>query len=164
MPGYAPTSAPPSTLANAQNLPQPRDVAIPDFTSNVYVPFNVLMSGPDINVANAATVWAPRETRFVLRGGYVFIDCEADCTGAAAVGFLRFLDVGSTTGTVLTICSYRPNATKTGEVNDIVPWKFDLGKGYKSQEKNAILKIGGNSAIGTGVFRASGLVWGVQEL
>ena len=44
-----------------------------------------------------------------------------------------------------------------------MPWEFDLGKGYRSIDKNNKLYIGGGVGIGAGIFRCSGLVWGVQE-
>jgi hypothetical protein len=163
MPGYAPTSAPPSTLANAQNLPQPRDVAIPDFTSNTYVGFNGTLTGDISNPANMLSVWTPKETKFVLRGGYVLVVCETAAAGAVGYGTLAFFD-NILAQPVLPICPYIANNTPVGWVSDIVPWHFDLGKGFKSIGKNNVLKIGGTVTIGAGVFRCTGLVWGIQEI
>jgi hypothetical protein len=162
MPGYAPTSAPPSTLANAQNLPQPRDVAVPDFTSNTYVPFAGVLTGNINASANWLAVWSPRETRFVLRGGYVHILCTVSLAGTANPGELWFYD--DTSGFVLPITSYHGTLTLVNWVNAITPWHFDLGKGFKSATKNNRLMIGGTLAIGAGQLYCSGLLWGVQEL
>jgi hypothetical protein len=161
MPGYAPTSAPPSTLANAQNLPQPRDVAVPDFTSNTYVAVAGILTGNINLLANQLAVWSPRETRFVLRGGYIHILCTTSLAGAASPGELWFNDESAP---VMPITSYHGTLTLQNWVNAITPWHFDLGKGYKSAAKNNRLMIGGTLAIGAGIIYCAGLLWGVQEL
>ena len=163
MPGYAPTSAPPASLPNLQNLPQPRDVAVPDFTSNTYVPFYGAMTGDITAAANYLAVWTPKETRFVLRGGYVQVLCTANCAGTAAHAMLLFIDETSL-APVLPITFYHGTLTTAGYVAAVTPWHFDLGKGYKSTAKNNRLRIMGSQGIGGGSFICSGLLWGVQEL
>jgi len=151
-------------MPTTANLPQPRDVAIPDFTSNTYVPFNGVITGDLTNTANMLAVWSPRETRFVLRGGYVQIVCFISCAGPAAQpGELWFFDevYGQR---VLPITSYHGTQTLVNWVNAITPWHFDLGKGYKSMAKNNRLLIGGTLSIGAGQLYCAGLLWGVQEL
>jgi hypothetical protein len=162
MPDYAPVTAPKSSLPMATNIPQPRDVAMPDFTSNTYVPFAGVLTGNINTAANMVVAWAPRETRFVLRGGYVHILCTASLAGAASPGELLFQD--ETANIVLPITSYHGTQTLVNWVNAISPWHFDLGKGYKSAAKNNRLLIGGTLAIGAGLLYCTGLVWGVQEL
>ena len=162
MPGYAPTSAPPASMPSTVNLPQPRDVAVPDFTSNTYVPFAVSLTGNIHLGAGRLPVWTPKETKFVLRGGYVHVLCLASLAGAANAGELWFYDESD--GFVLPITSYNGTLTLVNWVNAITPWHFDLGKGYKSQTKNNRLLIGGTLAIGAGVLYCTGLLWGVQEL
>ena len=163
MPGYAPTSAPRSSMPTTANLPQPRDVAMPDFTSNVYVPFSGTITGDITNTANMLNVWSPRETRYVLRGGYVHILCLASLAGTATAGELLFFDE-TNAQPVLPITSYHGTLTLINWVNAITPWHFDLGKGFKSAVKNNHLRIGGTLAIGAGQLYCSGLLWGVQEL
>jgi len=163
MPDYAPVTAPRSSLPMATNIPQPRDVAMPDFTSNTYVPFWGQITGVINATANMLPVWTPKETRFVLRGGYISIVCTSSCTGPGGVATLSFFDEASSPP-ILPITSYHTTQTLVGWVNAVVPWHFDLGKGYKSKAKNNRLLIGGQLAIGTGVFECSGLLWGVQEL
>jgi hypothetical protein len=167
MPGYAPVSAPKSSLPTATNLPQPRDVAIPDFTSNTFVPFSVVLTG-DISVdAGMVAVWSPRETRFVLRGGYIHVLCLASCAGTPvggiSVGELLFFDE-LTSARIFPITNYHITQTLAGWVNAITPWHFNLGKGYKSLTKNNRLRIGGSIGIGAGQFYCTGQLWGVQEL
>jgi hypothetical protein len=161
MPGYAPTSAPPASMPSTANLPQPRDVAVPDFTSNTYVPFAGVLTGNINTLAGRLPVWAPRETRFVLRGGYVHVLCTVSLAGAALRGELWFYDE---TDLVMPITSYDGTLTLQNWVNAITPWHFDLGKGYKSAAKNNRLMIGGTLAIGAGILYCAGLLWGVQEL
>jgi len=163
MPGYAPTSAPRSSMPTTANLPQPRDVAVPDFTSNTYVPFSGTITGTITSTANMLAVWSPRETRFVLRGGYVHILCLASLAGTATAGELLFFDE-TTSDPVIPITSYNGTGTLINWVNSISPWHFDLGKGYKSKVKNNRLLIGGTLAIGAGQLYCAGLLWGVQEL
>jgi hypothetical protein len=111
-------------------------------------------------------VWAPKETRFVLRGGYVHILCWASCAGTpvggSSVGELCFYDEQQT-NIVLSITNYHITQTLAGWVNSITPWHFDLGKGYRSKLKNNRLQIGGTVGIGVGHFYCSGLLWGIQE-
>lgn len=162
MPDYAPVTAPKSSLPMATNIPQPRDVAMPDFTSNTYVPFNGSLTGAI--QTTLLPVWTPRETRFVLRGGYVHILCTTSCAaGGANAAELWFYDE-TTAAPVLPITSYHSNQTLVNWVNSVTPWHFDLGKGYKSLAKNNRLMIGGTAGIATGVFFCQGLLWGVQEL
>jgi hypothetical protein len=163
MPGYAPTSAPRSSMPTTANLPQPRDVAMPDFTSNVYVPFTGSLTGNINLAANMLAAWAPRETRFVLRGGYVQIVCGTSCAGTANSAVLSFYDELAAQP-ILPITTYNGTGTLINWVNSVTPWHFDLGKGYKSQGKNNRLLIGGTLAIGAGLFYCTGLLWGVQEL
>jgi len=163
MPGYAPVSAPKSSLPTSTNLPQPRDVAIPDFTSNTYVPVSGVITGNITTSANMLVAWAPKETRFVLRGGYIHVLCLTSLAGAASGGELWFFDE-TLTQTVLPITTYHGTQTLQNWVNAITPWHFDLGKGYKSLTKNNRLMIGGTLAIGTGQLYCAGLLWGVQEL
>jgi len=163
MPGYAPTSAPPASMPSTANLPQPRDVAVPDFTSNTYVAFSGTITGTITNTVNMLAVWSPKETRFVLRGGYVHILCLASLAGTATAGELWFFDE-TTAQPVLPITSYHGTLTLVNWVNAITPWHFDLGKGYKSMTKNNRLLIGGTLAIGSGQLYCAGLLWGVQEL
>jgi hypothetical protein len=163
MPGYAPTSAPRSSMPTTANLPQPRDVAMPDFTSNVYVPFSGTITGTITSTANMLAVWSPRETRFVLRGGYIHILCLVSLGGAATAGELLFFDE-TNAQPVLPITSYNGTGTLINWVNAVTPWHFDLGKGFKSAVKNNRLLIGGTLAIGAGQLYCSGLLWGVQEL
>src|SRR4030095_16475268 len=163
MPGYAPTSAPPASMPTSTNLPQPRDVAVPDFTSNTYVPFIASMSGNIVSAANMGVAWAPRETRFVLRGGYIHVLCTVSCAGGALHGELWFCDA-TMSHPVLPITNYHGTQTLQSWVNSITPWHFDLGKGYKSLTKNNRLMIGGTLDIGVGRLYCAGLLWGVQEL
>jgi hypothetical protein len=138
-------------------------VAVPDFTSNTYVPFFGSITGNIGLTANMLAVWSPRETKFMLRGGYVHILCTIAGTGAAGqFGELLFYDEGSPSP-VLPITSYA-GTQAAGWVNTIAPWHFDLGKGFKSATKNNRLMIGGTLAIGAGTFACFGLVWGIQEL
>jgi hypothetical protein len=150
-------------MPTTANLPQPRDVAIPDFTSNVYVAFAGTITGDITITANMLAVWAPRETRFVLRGGYVHIVCTTSLAGTANAAELWFYDETSTQR-VQPITSYHGTQTLVNWVNSITPWHFDLGKGFKSATKNNRLLIGGTLAIGAGALYCSGLLWGVQEL
>jgi hypothetical protein len=161
VPDYAPVTAPKSSLPMATNIPQPRDVALPDFTANTYVPFWGQLTGVINAPANFLSVWTPKETRFVLRGGYITIVCSSSCAGIAAATSLSFFDESSI---IMPITTYHTTQTLVGWVNAITPWHFDLGKGYKSKAKNNRLMIGGQLPIGTGIFECSGLVWGVQEL
>jgi len=161
VPGFAPTSAPPASMPTSANLPQPRDVAMPDFTSNTYVPFSGTLTGTI--TTNLLAVWSPRETRFVLRGGYVHILCTTSLAGTAAPGELWFYDE-TNAAQVMPITSYHGTLTLVNWVNAITPWHFDLGKGYKSLTKNNRLMIGGTLAIGAGQLYCAGLLWGVQEL
>ena len=163
MPGFAPTSAPPSSMPTSANLPQPRDVALPDFTSNTYVPFQGTITGNITATASMFPAWVPKETRFILRGGYVQILCITSCAGTAAHAMLWFFDEGLGQP-VLPITFYHGTATPAGWVNDIIPWHFDLGRGYKSVAKNNRLMVGGTTGIGAGQFYCTGLLWGVQEL
>lgn len=167
MPGYAPTSAPPASMPATANLPQPRDVAVPDFTSNTYVPVNGVLTGDISNAANWIAIWSPRETRFVLRGGYLSVLCFTSCAGTAVGsvgdGNLFFYDEVAASP-VMSITAYHITKTQAGWVNSIIPWHFDLGKGYKSQAKNNRLRVGGSIGIGGGQFWVTGLLWGVQEL
>jgi hypothetical protein len=167
MPGYAPTSAPKSTLPTSTNLPQSRDVAIADFTSNTYVPFSILLTGDIAADANMVAVWSPKETRFVLRGGCIQVLCLTSCAGTPVGGYsfgeLIFHDE-LTSARIFPITTYHITQTLAGWVNAITPWNFDLGKGYKSAAKNNRLRIGGSIGIGTGVFYCIGMLWGVQEL
>jgi len=163
VPDYSPVTAPKSSLPAATNLPQPRDVAIPDFTSNTYVPFSGTITGNITAAANMLVAWAPKETRFVLRGGYVHILCTTSCAGAASAGELGFYDEGLGFP-IMPITSYHGTLTLVNWVNSITPWHFDLGKGFKSLTKNNRLLIGGTLSIGAGVFYCAGLLWGVQEL
>jgi hypothetical protein len=159
VPNFAPTSAPKSSMPTTTNIPQSRDVAIPDFTSNTYAAFNVTITGNIATPGSMGLVWAPRETRFVLRGGYVHILCLVALVGA--IGELWLYDELSTQP-ALPITNYGPT-TLAGWVNAIIPWHFDLGKGLKSQAKNNRLLIGGTTTIGAGQLQCSGQVWGVQE-
>jgi len=163
MPGYAPTSAPRSSMPTTANLPQPRDVAMPDFTSNTYVPFAGTITGNIHFPGGMLVVWAPRETRFVLRGGYVHILCTTSLAGAASAGELGFYDE-QPTQLILPITSYHGTGTLINWVNNVTPWHFDLGKGYKSATKNNRLLLGGTQPIGLGTLWCVGLLWGVQEL
>jgi hypothetical protein len=163
VPTYAPTSAPRSSMPATANVPQSRDVALADFTSNVYVPFAGTITGDITNTANMLAVWSPRETRFVLRGGNVHILCTTSLAGTATAAELWFYDELAAQP-VLSITSYHGTLTLVNWVNDITPWHFDLGKGFKSAGKNNRLRIGGTLAVGAGVLYCSGLLWGVQEL
>jgi len=163
-----PSTAPISSLAGplTTHLPEPRDVALPDFTSDTYVSVNVTLTGAIDAAANWGTIWAPRESRFVLRGGYLFVLCYLPCNGPLGAGVvadsvLSLYDEAAPS-LVLPITSYK-NTTPAGWVNDIVPWHFDLGKGYRSKLKNNRLRVGGTVGIGTGQIWVTGLVWGVQD-
>jgi hypothetical protein len=165
MPGYAPTSAPPASMPSTANLPQPRDVAIPDFTSNTYVPVYTVLTGDIAADANKIAVWSPKETRFVLRGGYIHVACIVSCAGTPVAGLSDGeLTLQDESAPILAITNYHITKTLAGWVNAITPWHFDLGKGYKSATKNNRLRIGGSIGIGTGQFFVTGLLWGVQEL
>jgi len=177
---FAPTSAPPATAPSTANLPQPRDVAIPDFTSNTYAPFTAPLTGTISAIASMAVIWAPVQTRFVLRGGYVICSCVVTCTGTdAKFGVLTLFDSdGTTAKPILPLGLYTPTTTAIGDIicgtfpfanaaaarYTAGPFRFSLGRGYRSTGVNNKLVIGGNRDIGAGVFNLYGLVWGVQEL
>jgi hypothetical protein len=146
-------------MPTTANVPQPRDVAVPDFTSNTYVPFSGAITGNLTSVPSMLVVWAPKETRFVLRGGYIHVLCTVSCAGAASAGELGFYDEGFGFP-IMPITSYHGTQTLVNWVNAITPWHFDLGKGFKSLAKNNRLLIGGTLAIGAGTLYCSGIVWG----
>lgn len=160
------------SLLPSTSAPQPREVLIPDATSDTFAPFVGGITGDISAVANMMTVWTPIGTSFILRGGYVLAVCDVALAGALPVAFLSLYD-GDNTHRFMPLGLYRPNATLAGEVicgeeitaatrPNAVPWRFDLGKGYRSlSPKNKIL-IGGGAAIGAGSIIVQGMLWGIQ--
>jgi hypothetical protein len=179
MPTYAPVSAPKSSMPTTTNLPQPRDVALPDFTSNVYVPFNFNCTGAINTAAGMKAAWIPVQTRFVLRGGYILAYCTTTCTGASALpSAFSFYDGEVAAPThIVTVGMYHAGTTAVGDIVvgvspfanapaarfTAVPFSFDLGRGYRSRTKGNSLLIGGSRDIGAGIIQAYGMVWGIQE-
>lgn len=168
---------PRSTLPASANLPQPREVVMPDFTSNTFAAFSATITGDISLVANMLAIWSPRETRFTLRGGYILVLCTTNLAGAGTQAILSLFDEAANQP-VLPLGIYAPAATLAGDpvVGSwpagtagggarlfCVPWEFDLGRGYRSLAKNNRLLIGGGAGIGGGALRCAGLIWGVQE-
>src|SRR5262245_36209818 len=106
---------PRSSLPVSSNLPQPREVVTPDFTSNVYVPVSGQLTGAIDLAANMLAAWTPVQTRFVLRGGYIMVHCTTDCAGTPGPARLNLFD-NSVTNLVLPLGLYDAGTTKTGDI------------------------------------------------
>lgn len=168
-----------SSLPASTNLPQPRDVSFPDFTSNTYAPFAFAITGNISQNTSMGVLWAPVQARFVLRGGYILAICVANLVGGGPTILQLFDEKGfeSTPQYVMPVGMYNPTTTVAGDLicgaypaganaagarMAAVPFEFDLGRGYRSRAIGNRLLIGGGN-IGAGQIYVSGLVWGVQE-
>ena len=160
------------SLLPSTSAPQPREVLIPDQTSDTYAPFRGQITGTIQLAASMMTLWTPIGTTFVVRGGYMLAVCLATCTGAAAAGILGLFD-GSELHPFFPVGLYFPAAQAVGEVivgDDVttgtrphaVPWRFDLGKGYRSMAASNKILLGGTNTIGTGIIYVQGMLWGIQ--
>ena len=138
MPGYAPTSAPRSSMPTTANLPQPRDVAMPDFTSNVYVPFSGDRDRghhhrrPTCSTRVGAERNALRAPRRLHPGR---LPASLACT-ATPVARINCESSDSTTNALpapVPIVHLQRHRRRMGWVNDIVPWPFDLGQGLQER-------------------------------
>jgi hypothetical protein len=167
---------PRSSLPVSPNLPQPREVVAPDFTSNVYIPIFMSITGAISTLANRGPIWVPIQSRFILRGGYFlcYVDVAALAGTAGSVNVLELYDesiailplglYGGTAPVGDIITGTFPYANAAANVRQTaLPWGFDLGKGYRSVTLENRLMVGGNRDIGAGKIIVTGMVWGVQE-
>ena len=123
---------------------------------------NSTLTGDISSTANMLTVWDPTEGhRYILRGGRLSALFTTKGTGSG-VDMLMLLDTGSALSTnCLVDLGVFARDAPAGQVV-CVDFEFGLLEGPWGSARDAVIRVGANATIGSGVIRVTGTLWGTE--
>jgi hypothetical protein len=129
-----------------------------------YRRFNTTLTGDISSTGSMLTLWDPSEgRRYRLRGGVISAMFTTKGTGTG-VDHLMLLDDGATLSEdcLVDLGAFSRDAPAGYVICE--HFVFDFHEGSLGSARNAVVRVGANATIGSGVIRVAGQVWGEEDI